>query len=156
MSMQLLIPEVVVISTVGGAQLCGTTSTVTQPLCGPARIMSPPNAGCRGSLLERKYSLPIPLHVDQDPASFWRFIERFVERADVRFAVVGDFPVAVRVVHDQAQSRAAAGRRPLEHLKIAVGVAESDGRSATDELLDADRLALFVVDEINHRQFDER
>ena len=48
--------------------------------------------------------------------------------------------------------RVAAGGRPLEHLEVAVGVAEGDDRAAADELLDADRLAGLVVDEVDLRQ----
>ena len=45
-----------------------------------------------------------------------------------------------------------AGRGPFQHLQVAVGVAEREDRAAADELVDADRLAGLVVDEVDLRQ----
>ena len=45
--------------------------------------------------------------------------------------------------------RAPVPRRPLQHLQIAVGVADSEDRSPADELGDADGLARAVVDEVD-------
>src|SRR5262249_38311335 len=47
------------------------------------------------------------------------------------------------------EARALAGGGPLEHLLVAVGVAEGQQRPPADELLDADRLAGAVVDEVD-------
>ncbi len=49
--------------------------------------------------------------------------------------VVGPFALGVGVVHKAHEARALAGRGPLEHLLIAVGVAESEDRPAADESL---------------------
>ena len=67
-------------------------------------------------------------------------------------AVVGVFAFRIGMVHDQAEARAAAERGLLQHLEIAVGVAERRDRPAADVLVDADRLAGLVVDEIDLRQ----
>jgi hypothetical protein len=40
------------------------------------------------------------------------------------------------VTDDQAEARSAAGGRPLQHLQVAVGVAERDDGSAADVMLD--------------------
>ena len=52
-------------------------------------------------------------------------------------------------------ARPVAARRPLEHLEVAVGVAEGDDRPPADDLMDAHRLAGLVVDEIDLRQLEE-
>ena len=70
-----------------------------------------------------------------------RLVERLVELADVRRAVVGPFALGVGVVDEPHEARARSGRGPLEHLLIAVGVAEGEDRAAADEAVDADRLA---------------
>ena len=70
-----------------------------------------------------------------------RLVERLVELADVRLAVVGPLALGVGVVDEEAEARAAAGGGPLQHLQVAVGVAEGGDRAAADVRLDADRLA---------------
>src|SRR5262245_44299898 len=52
-------------------------------------------------------------------------------------------------MHEPHKPDAAARRRPLQHLLVAVGVAERKDWSPTDVALDADRLAFLVVDEIH-------
>ena len=81
-----------------------------------------------------------------------RFVEALVELADVRLAVVGPFALGVGVVDEEAEARAAAGGGPLQHLQVAVGVAEGGDRPAADVLVDADGLAGLVVDEVDLRQ----
>jgi hypothetical protein len=54
-------------------------------------------------------------------------------------------PRGVGVVDETHEPRALAGRRPLEHLLITVGVAEREHGSPPDELLDTHRLAGAVV-----------
>ena len=56
-------------------------------------------------------------------------------------AVVGPLALGVGVVDERPKRAPAAGGRPLEHLQVAVGVAEGGDRAAADVLLDADRLA---------------
>ena len=69
--------------------------------------------------------------------------------------VVSIFALGVGVMDDQAEARAPAHRRPLQHLEIAVGVAERRNRAAADVLVDADRLAGLVVDEVDLRQAEQ-
>ena len=82
-----------------------------------------------------------------------RLVERLVELADR--AIPGRRPIRARigVVDEPAEARAGAGRRPLQHLQVAVGVAEGEDRPAADEAVDADRLAGPVVDEVDLRLF---
>ena len=55
----------------------------------------------------------------------------------------------------RAETRAAPGGRPLEHLQVAVGVAESSDRAPADVRVDADRLACLVIDEVDLGQAHE-
>ena len=64
-------------------------------------------------------------------------------------AVVGVLAFGVGVVDDQAEARPGARGGPLQHLQVAVGVAERRDRPAADELVDADGLARAVVDEVD-------
>src|SRR3954447_6515043 len=52
-------------------------------------------------------------------------------------------------MHDPHKTRATSCCCPLQHLKIAVRVAESEDRTAADEVVDADWLAGAAVDEID-------
>ena len=51
------------------------------------------------------------------------------------------FALSVRVMDDQPKARTAGHGRPLQHLQVAVGVAEGRDRAAADKFIDADRLA---------------
>jgi hypothetical protein len=75
--------------------------------------------------------------------------ESLIELPNGRLPVVGPLALGVGVVHDAHEARAAAGRGPLEHLLIAIGVAEGEDRAAADEAVDADGLAGAVVDELD-------
>src|SRR6185503_19038811 len=88
--------------------------------------------------LERKHALPVLFHVDDGPLLRRRLVERLVEPADRRLPVVGPLAFAVGVMDETREASSAAARRPLEHLLIAVGVAEGEDRPAADELVDAD------------------
>lgn len=59
------------------------------------------------------------------------------------------------MVDVEAEARAAAGGRPLEHLQVAIGVAECGNGAAADVLLDGDGLAVLVVEEMQFREFQE-
>src|SRR5262249_9102345 len=61
--------------------------------------------------------------------------------------------IRIGMVHDQTESGAIAHhRRPLQHLEIAVGIAEGSNRTSADMLVYADRLSRPVVDEVDLRQ----
>jgi hypothetical protein len=58
-------------------------------------------------------------------------------------------------MNDQAKADAPGHRRPLQHFEIAVGIAECRDWAAADVLIDANRLAGPVIDEIHLRQTDK-
>jgi hypothetical protein len=64
----------------------------------------------------------------------------------VGLAIVGPFALGVGVVHDAHETRAGTRRRVLQHLVVAIRVAEREDRPLADEAVDADRLAGAVVD----------
>ena len=84
-----------------------------------------------------------------------RGVQRLVEAAEVRVAVVGVFAFGVGVVDDQPEAHAAGHRGPLQHFEVAVGIAEGRDRAAADMFIDADRLAGLVVDEVDLRQAEQ-
>src|SRR5262249_9450731 len=108
-----------------------------------------------GRSLEREHPLPIAFHVDDRPALRIGLIERFVEPPDRRFPIVGPPACGIGVRDEANEALPAPRRRPLEHLLIAVGVAEGEDRTPADEPVDADRLTRLVVDEVDLRKADE-
>jgi hypothetical protein len=60
------------------------------------------------------------------------------------------------VVNVETEARARTGRCPLEHLQVAVGIAERGDGPPANGCLDADRLSGAIIDEIDLRQFDDR
>ena len=72
-------------------------------------------------------------------------IERLVQAADFRVPVIGPFTFGVGVVHQPHQARARACGSPLEHLQVAVGVAEGEDRPAANHAVDAHRLVGAVI-----------
>src|SRR5262252_7050029 len=100
------------------------------------------------SVVERKDSLPIGFHADDNPVPRLRLVPGAVELADVRLAVVGELALGVVVVHEEHESPSRPARGELQHLQVAVGVAEGGDRAAADAAVDADRLPRAVVDEI--------
>src|SRR5688572_21432505 len=94
------------------------------------------------------------LHADHCPTALLGLGERQLQASHRQDAVV-KLALAVRVVDQQHQAAARTRRSPLEHLQIPIGVAERSDRPPTDELLDGDRLALFVVEEIELSQANE-
>src|SRR6266550_662177 len=104
-------------------------------------------------LLERKDGLPIVFHADHRPVILLRFgHERVTERADLRLCAVGKLAHRVIVMHEHHQARAVASLRPLQHLLIAVRVAERGDGTAADVRVDTDWFAGLVVDEVHFRQ----
>src|SRR5437016_2681222 len=91
--------------------------------------------------LEWVNDLPIVLHVYNGPAFRRGLVERLVEMADGGLAVVGPFTLGIGVVHDECEAGTAPPSCPLEHLLVAVRVAESSDGTAADVLVNADGLA---------------
>ena len=103
-------------------------------------------------LLEWIDDLPVVLHVYDCPAFRVRLVEGLVEVTDGGRAIVGPLALCVGVVDEEREPRADARGRPLEHLQVAVGVAECCDGTAADVLVDAERFARIVVDEVDLRQ----
>jgi len=62
------------------------------------------------------------------------------------------FPdLAHTMVHEAHEAETAPRRGPLQHLVVAVGVAKSEPRPPANKLVEAQGLALFVVDEVDLR-----
>ena len=55
----------------------------------------------------------------------------------------------------ERKARPLPGSGPLQHLQVAVGVAEGGDGPTADVLVDADRLAFLVVDEVEFRQANQ-
>src|SRR5262245_8555122 len=94
----------------------------------------------------RKNRSPIILHAHDGPASLFGFVPCLVEFADVGLAIVSPFALSVRVMNNQTEACSVPGRGPLQHLMIAIGVAERGDGSSSNVALDANRLAFLVVD----------
>ena len=56
------------------------------------------------------------------------------------------------MVHIKTKPRAATGGSPLHHLQIAIEITERGNRAAADVLVDADRVARTVINEVDLRQ----
>ena len=92
-------------------------------------------------LLELEDAFPIPLHVDDRPSIRGCCIQGRIQPTKGRVAVIGVFAFPIGVMDDQPETAAACQSGPLEHLKIAIGIAECGDRAPPDVLVDADRLA---------------
>ncbi|BCQ61850.1 hypothetical protein PBOI14_36000 [Pseudomonas sp. Boi14] len=88
---------------------------------------------------------PFGGHVHQRPAVLLCLIQGLVQAPDLGLAVVGPLARCVGVVHQGHEPLATAGGGPLQHLQVAVGVAESQQRAPADDPVDAFRLARAVV-----------
>ena len=100
-----------------------------------------------------EHFLPVLFHVDNNPS--W-LLEGLVQLADVALTVVGILALRIGVMHQQPQSAAFAGHGVLDHLHVAVGIAECQNRAPADVLIDTDRLAGLVVDKVDFRLADDR
>jgi len=60
------------------------------------------------------------------------------------------------MMNETHEAHSASCRGPLEHLLLAVRVAEGKDGATADVLIDADGLAGFVVNEVQLGQFDEQ
>ena len=101
---------------------------------------------------------PVGFHVDDGPAFGGGFVEGFVEFADAGGTVVGVFAFGVGVVDEEGEARAeggVAGGGVLEHLEVAVGVAEGHDGAFSDDAVDGLGFAGAVVDEFDFGFLDE-
>jgi Polysaccharide deacetylase len=99
---------------------------------------------------------PVGGHVDHGPLVLGGGGEDLVSAAaQDRIAVVGVLPVAVGVVDDQFQGPAWAGRGPLEHGQVAVGVPGGHDRALPDVPVDRAGLLRAVVDDLDGGALDE-
>ena len=64
--------------------------------------------------------------------------------------------LAIGVMEDGHAARLVAGRRPLQHLKVAIGVAEREDRPTPDDAIDPHRLAGAIIDELDRGLLEER
>src|SRR5215204_7543810 len=103
-------------------------------------------------LLERKHALPVSLHIHHGPVIHGSGIQRLVESAKVRFAIVCVFAFGVGVMNEKAKAYSTAHGRPLQHFEVAIRVAKGGDRTAPDVLVDADRLASLVIDQVHLRK----
>ena len=78
--------------------------------------------------VEREYSIPVLLHIHDGPAIHPGFVEALVKTTDRRLAIVSPFTLRVGVMDIETETRACAGGGPLEHLQIAIPVAERGDR----------------------------
>lgn len=84
------------------------------------------------STLKQKNVFPVVLHINDCPSFCQRFIKCFIKVANRRFAIVGPSAVSVRVVNKQCEPLALPGSSPLQHLQVAIRVAESGNWATAD------------------------
>ena len=99
--------------------------------------------------LGSKDGIPVPFHVHDKPAAPGGLLESFDKLAGaIRLGVIGIFPFTIGMVDDEAETRArVVNRGVLQHRMVAVTVPATYHRSPADELMNAHRLSLLVVDE---------
>src|SRR5262245_42322476 len=99
--------------------------------------------------LWRKHGAPVVLHADDRPALGQRLVPALAERLQLVGAIVCVLARRIVVMNEEREAWTTAVPRPLQHLQVAIGVAERGNRPTADPALNADRLAFFVVDEIH-------
>jgi hypothetical protein len=82
--------------------------------------------------LKRVNNLPVLLHVHHGPPPVDRFIQRLIQMTNFRFAIIGPFALGIGVADQERQARTLSGSCPLQHLQVAVGVAECGDRTPAD------------------------
>src|SRR4051812_10285692 len=96
----------------------------------PARPWPPAGRGTSASFpLERIDDFPVGLHVDHTPLAFDRLVPRLVEPANAALAVIGVLALGIGVMDQAHEAQAGSARRVLQHLLVAVGVAEGEDRT---------------------------
>jgi hypothetical protein len=93
------------------------------------------------------------LHINNCPVLSLGFIEPLLMPPDGRLAIGGPFPLTVGTMNGETESRPRTSAGPLEHLQIAVRIAECGDGTAADEFLNTDSLAILIVNTIDRRQF---
>ena len=66
----------------------------------------------------------------------------------MRITAIRPFTLSIGVMHQKYESPPFSGGSPLEHLQIAIGVAEGCNWATADVRVDTDRFALFVVNKV--------
>ena len=75
----------------------------------------------------------------------------------MRMAIVGGLARGIVMVHQHAETSTLPRGHPFQHLEVAVRVAERGNGTAADVLMNSDRLAVLVVNEVEFRQpFQDR
>src|SRR5262249_49562177 len=82
----------------------------------PPMAVCPRNRYYTLRFLGREDDRPVRLHVDDRPAAGCCSVQRAIEPADGRGAIIGPFTLGVGVMHDQSKPSPGACRHPLEHL----------------------------------------
>ena len=103
----------------------------------------------------RKHRAPVVAHADDGPVPGDCFVPADAELLQFVVAIVGKLARGVVVVHEQCEACAWTGRGPLQHLKVAVRVAERGNRPPADAAVDADGFPLLVVDQVDLGELDE-
>jgi len=78
-----------------------------------------------------------------------RGVERLVEAAETRVAIIGIFAFRIGMMDQKAKPGAPGHGRPLQHLKIAVGIAECRNRTAASRLLPLRALHMSFATAVN-------
>lgn len=88
--------------------------------------------GSRAIAFFRVNDPPVALHIDNRPIFGFGLEERFVQSVDVGVLIVVPFVPSIGVVDQQCESPAFSVGGSLEHLQIAVGIAEGCNRATPD------------------------
>ena len=89
---------------------------------------------------------PVVFHIDDGPASRGGFVQRFIQVTDLGISIVGEFAHRIGVMHETVEIGAGSGRRPFEHLLIAIRISKRGNGPAADDLVNVFGLPFFVVD----------
>ena len=92
---------------------------------------------------------PIVFHIHNHPTAFSRLVQTTVESAKRRAPIVGHLTLVVRMVKEEAESRAGTASGVFQHLEVTVGISERKDGPSTDEFMDTNRLACFIINHVN-------
>src|SRR5215468_1131111 len=77
-------------------------------------------------------------------------------RAGASSSALSSRPTGDARSYDHSETRSCRHGRPLQHLKIAIGVPGGEDRAPADDPIDPNRLARPVIDELDLRQLEDR